>query len=93
MSNPAVDAEVGNVAERAGGPKAAFRIVGPSRAAKRARWSWSSCIESRDALVMVAMMARPLECGTLVTFGKAYDARADWALRLERLLNGTRAFA
>ena len=93
MSNPAVDAEVGHVAERAGSPKAALCVVGPSRAAKRARWSWSSCIESRDAIITVAMMARPLECGSLVAFGEAYDARGYWALRRERLLNGTRAFA
>ena len=93
MRKPVVDAEVGRVAERAGSPKAALRVVGPGRAAKRARWAWSSCIKSRNAIIMVSMMARPLECGSLVAFGEAYDARGYWALRRERFLNGTRAFA
>ena len=93
MSNPAVAAEVDRVAERAGSPKAALRVVGPGRAAKRARWAWSSCIESRNAVIMVAMMAGPLECGALVAFGEAYDAKGYWTLRRERFLNGTRAFA
>ena len=85
MSNPAVVARVERVAERAGSPKAALRVVGPGRAAKRARWAWSSCVKSRNAIIMVAMMARPLECGSLVAFGEAYDARGYWALRCERL--------
>ena len=93
MSNPAVAAEVDRVAERAGSPKAALRVVGPGRAAKRARWAWSSCIKSRNAIIMVSMMARPLECGSLVAFGEAYDTRGYWALRRERFLDGTRAFA
>ena len=59
MGNPAVAAEVERVAERGGSPKAARRVVGPGCAAKRARWAWSSCIKSRNAIIMVAMMARP----------------------------------
>ena len=39
------------------------------------------------------MIAGLSEGGFLVTFGKAYDARGDRALRRERLLNGSRAFA
>ena len=93
MSNPAVAAEVEHVAKRADSSKAALRVVGPGRAAKRARWAWSSCIKSRNAIIMVSMMARPLECGSLVAFGEAYDARGYWALCRERVLDGTRAFA